>query len=92
MIELIHSRFIFAPISDIFEETISDCSTLELGIENQPLSEYILQTTFLKMTGASEQKLKCICWEMASRDYEYRYEYLKNTHGECSDYKDKNAI
>jgi len=92
MIELIHSRFIFAPISDILEETISACSTLELGIENQPLSEYILQTTFLKMTGASEQKLKCICWEMASRDYGYRYEYLKKTHGECSDYKDKNAI
>lgn len=92
MIESIHSRFISAPISNILEEAIRACSTLDTGIENQPLSEYILQTTFLKMTGASEQKLKCICWEMASRDYEYRYQYLKNTHGECSSYVDKNAI
>jgi len=93
MIDFIHTKFISTPISDILEEATDACSILDPGIENQPLSEYILQTTFLKMTGASEQKLKCICWEMASRDYAYRYSYTTgNTHGECSSYKDKNDI
>ncbi len=63
-----------------------------LGIETHPLSEYIMQTTFLKMTGASEQKLKCICWEVSSYDYEFRREYLKNGYGECSCGKDKNNV
>ena len=44
------------------------------------------------MTGASEQKLKCICWEMATFDYEYRYKMLLSPMGECSCYDDKNMI
>ena len=44
------------------------------------------------MTGASEQKLKCICWEMATFDYEYRHKMLSNPIGECSCYDDKNMI
>ena len=44
----------------------------------------------VKLTGAQEQKLKCICWEIACRDYEYRYErFEKNRYKECSDYSDK---
>ncbi len=73
-------------------EAITACTGIGDGIETQSLGEYVLQTTFLKMTGASEQKLKCICWEIATYDYEYRYKYLRKNYGECSRYADKNSI
>ncbi|HTA61318.1 MAG TPA: hypothetical protein VK835_02635, partial [Bacteroidia bacterium] len=55
-----------------------------------PLCDYIMQSLFIKMTGFQEQKLKCICWELATFDYEYRYktEPLK----ERSNYSDKQSI
>ena len=89
-----HYNFITTPIFNILEESVIACRGIGDGIETQTISEYILQTTFLKMTGASEQKLKCICWELATNDYEYRYQYLKKDtdYGECSNYKAKNAI
>ena len=73
-------------------ETVTACTGVGEGIETQSLCEYVLQTTFLKMTGASEQKLKCICWEIATYDYEYRHKYLRKNYGECSRYADKNSI
>ena len=51
-----------------------------------PLYDYVLQTTFLKMTGSQEQKLKCIQWELATDDYEYRYDILSKSIGELSNY------
>lgn len=87
-----HNKFIETPIFNILQECVLACNGLDDGIETQPLHEYIMQSVFLKMTGASEQKLKCICWEMATEDYEYRYNFLKGTHGECSSYTDKNDI
>lgn len=87
-----HQLFIQTPILDILRDTVTSCRAIEDGIETQPLCEYILQTTFLKMTGASEQKLKCICWEMATFDYEYRHKMLLSPLGECSCYDDKNMI
>lgn len=88
----IHSKFILTPIIGIINDTVNACAGIGNGIETQSLGEYVLQTAFLKMTGASEQKLKCICWEMATNDYEYRYRYLKKNYGECSSYADKCSI
>lgn len=89
----IHGKFITTPISNILENAIVSCSFLRKDIRACSLSEYIMQTTFLKLTGAGEQKCKCILWEMASADYEFRYSFLKNNdYGECSDYKSKNKI
>lgn len=88
----IHSKFILTPIIDILQDAVNACAGIGNGVETQPLGEYVLQTTFLKMTGASEQKLKCICWEMATNDYDYRYRYLKKNYGECSSYGDKSSI
>lgn len=52
-----------------------------------------MQSLFLKMTGAQEQKMKCICWELATKDYEYRYEFLnKKKYGEYSSYTCKTNI
>lgn len=82
-------KFILTPIANILQDTVTACKGIGRGIETQSLGEYVLQTTFLKMTGASEQKLKCICWDMATNDYDYRYQYLKKNYGECSSYLDK---
>lgn len=88
----IHSKFILTPIIGILQDAVNACAGIGNGVETLPLAEYVLQTTFLKMTGASEQKLKCICWEMATNDYDYRYRYLKKNYGECSSYADKCSI
>lgn len=85
-------KFILTPIANILQDTVTACNGIGRGIETQALGEYVLQTTFLKMTGSSEQKLKCICWEMATNDYVYRYRYLRKNYGECSSYEDKSSI
>ena len=85
-------KYILSPIVNILKDTVTACKGIGHGIDTQSLGEYVLQTTFLKMTGASEQKLKCICWEMATNDYDYRYQYLKKNYGECSSYADKSGI
>lgn len=87
-----HEKFIKTPITKILEEANSACISFGFGIESQPLATYVMQTTFLRMTGASEQKLKCICWEIATTDYNFRYELLKKPLGECSSYDDKKNI
>jgi hypothetical protein len=52
-----------------------------------------MQSLFLKMTGFQEQKMKCITWELATDDLEYRYErYTKNKLGECSTIQEKNTV
>ena len=49
-------KFILTPIASILRDTVTACNGVGHGIETQSLGEYVLQTTFLKMTGASEQK------------------------------------
>lgn len=88
-----HNNFILSPITGILREMVAANSGIGTGIETFPLSEYVMQTVFLRMTGSQEQKMKCICWELATNDYEYRYSrYGKNTLGECSTYSDKQTI
>ena len=85
-----HIPFILKPASDTVREALGALNATSGGIETYPLCGYIMQSLFLKLTGLQEQKLKCICWEMACRDYEYRYErFERNRYSECSDYKDK---
>lgn len=88
-----HIPFILRPESEIAKEAIWSLNATNGGIEIYPISGYLLHSLFLKLTGAQEQKLKCICWEMACRDFEYRYErFERNRYSECSDYKDKNMV
>jgi len=46
------------------------------------------------MTGFQEQKMKCISWELATNDFDYRRILLANEDklGECSAYRDKSNI
>lgn len=88
-----HSDFILSPLYDILKEGFLACQAVGDGIESYPLCDYVLQSLFLKLTGAQEQKLKCICWDLATKDYEYRYDYLnRKNYGECSNYDSKNGI
>lgn len=88
-----HADFILTPNSEILKEFVSANMGIGSGIETYALSEYTFQSVFLKLTGAQEQKMKCICWELATDDYEYRYErYTKKRLGECSDYDEKNIV
>ncbi|WP_448553345.1 hypothetical protein [Thalassotalea montiporae] len=88
-----HARFILSPCSEILKDVVSASSGIGIGIETFPLCDYVMQSVFLKMTGAQEQKMKCICWELATHDYEYRYDrFSRQPLGECSAYKDKKTI
>ena len=88
-----HTDFILTPLINILQEGILVNKSIGDGIESYPMGEYIMQALFLKMTGAQEQKMKCICWDMATLDYDYRYDYLNNKkYGEHSDIKAKNGI
>lgn len=88
-----HTDFILSPITGILADMASANAGINNGIETFPLSEYVMQTVFLRMTGSQEQKMKCVCWELATNDFEYRYKrYGKNILGECSSYTDKQAI
>ena len=88
----IHTDFILSPITDTLKDVVSASSGIGSGIETFPLCDYIMQSVFLKMTGFQEQKMKCVCWELATVDYEYRYEFTKTPLGECSSYTDKQRI
>lgn len=88
-----HNNFILTSITKILEEAISSTIGIGDGIETYALYDYVMQSVFLKMTGAQEQKMKCICWELATNNYEYRYDrYTKSPLGECSKYKEKSII
>jgi len=81
-----------SPITDILKDVASASAGIGSGIETFPLCDYVMQSVFLKMTGFQEQKMKCVCWEMATVDYEYRYDFTKTPLGECSSYSEKQKI
>ena len=86
-------KFIETPVSSILREAVVAGRAIGDGIETYPVNDYLLHSVFLRMTGAQEQKLKCIVWELASNDYEYRYlRYGRKPYGECSCYDEKNGI
>lgn len=72
-----NEKFVKTEIIEIFKESNNLVNISCTGIESYPLQEYVLQSTFIKMTGYLEQKIKCICWDIASINYEFRYEILK---------------
>ena len=89
----IHSNFIYTPLSDILEDAANATQCIGQSIDIYPLCDYIMQSIFMKMTGAQEQKMKCICWELATVDFEIRYDLYNNWNlGECSALSAKNKI
>lgn len=88
----IHTDFILSPITDILKDVVSASTGIGSGIETYPMCDYVMQSVFLKVTGFQEQKLKCVCWELATVDFEYRYDYHTKPVGERSSYNDKQVI
>lgn len=89
----VHTDFILNPLMAVLADGVLACTSLPMGIGNSALGEYFMQSLFLRMTGAQEQKMKCICWVMATNDYRYRYDLLNSKqYGECSEYKHKKGI
>lgn len=89
-----HESFILTPITSVLEEMIAATSRLDSGIETYPLWDYILQSTFTKMTGFQEQKMKCIDWELATNGYDYRRSFLEDVknRGTYSTYESKQTV
>lgn len=88
-----HRQFIKKPLLELLRTVLSSASSVGNGIEVSAINDYIIHSLFLQMTGAQEQKLKCIVWDLANRDLQYRYErYQKWDLGECSAIKDKNIV
>lgn len=89
----VHTDFILTPISSVLKDGVSACKGISGAIENIAVCDYIMQSLFLRMTGFQEQKLKCICWDLATGDYEYRFKrFAQKPLGECSCYDEKNTV
>ena len=89
-----HKEFILTPISSLIEQTLQPLDLYKGQICNYIMKEYVLQTLFMKLTGCMEQKAKCILWDIATHDFEYRRDFLRNNsnQGEYSTYDSKNYV
>lgn len=89
-----HKEFILTPLSSLIEQTLQPLDLYKGQICNYIMKEYVLQTLFMKLTGCMEQKAKCILWDIATHDFEYRRDFLYNNskQGEYSKYESKNYV
>ena len=89
-----HKEFILTPLSSLIEQTLQPLDLYKGQICNYIMKEYVLQTLFMKLTGCMEQKAKCILWDIATHDFEYRRDFLRNnsSQGEYSTYDSKNYV
>lgn len=89
-----NTDFILSPVSTILKDGVSVFNSLNESISLYPIGEYLLSSIFIKMSGAQEQKLRCICWDLATENPEFRFEYLRDiaSYGEFSAYTAKNKV
>lgn len=89
-----HKEFILTHLTDLIEQTLRPMDLYKGQVCNYIMKEYVLQTLFMKLTGCMEQKAKCILWDIATHDFEYRREFLRENpkQGEYSSYKSKNFV
>ena len=89
-----HTDFIISDIFDVVDDAIMSTSSIGQNIDHYSLCEYLFQSVFLRLTGYQEQKLKCLLWEIASDDLDFRYKYLSGSVkvNECSQLSDKNIV
>jgi hypothetical protein len=89
-----HKDFILTPLSALIEKTLCPLDLYKGQVCNYVMKEYILQTLFMKLTGCMEQKSKCILWDIATHDFEYRRDFLRDNskQGEYSTYNCKNMV
>lgn len=86
-----HFDFILGDGRVLVEDAARALASVQTGMLNRFTCDYILQAAFLAMTGYLEQKMKCVCWEVASRDYEFRSRDFDNNKLQSS-YADKREV
>lgn len=89
-----HITYIRSSLLNLMREVICTTNHLGNGMEANMVNGYLLQSLFLQMTGAQEQKMKCICWELATNDLTYRYKryYDGWSLSQCSTLNDKSHV
>ena len=89
-----HNHYILTPISEELQNAISSINALGDSMEVAAVQEMFVRSLFLQLTGALEQKAKCICWMLAQYDLDYRRSrfFTKWELSECSTLKDKNEV
>lgn len=89
-----HITYINSRLINLLKEVVCTANHLGSGMEANMVNGYLLQSLFLQMTGAQEQKMKCICWELATDDLVYRYRryYDGWSLSQCSTLKDKSHV
>lgn len=91
----VRTDFITTSVCEILQQGIAAAECLRQGgIDTYPILDYLLQSVFLRMTGFEEQKLRNICWEVATVDLDYRYKTLQGhvSYGEFSKLDDKKNV
>lgn len=93
----IFKNIIERPALDLIDDVVISCSTLNASIENFAMSDYILDSLLLKLTGFHEQKFKLLMWEIATLNGDTRKKFSKQEKpydrmGEYSQFKVKNTI
>ena len=84
--------FILSPIANILSEATDTLVVVNDGMYGYQLADWVMPTVFLRMTGAQEQKLKCICWDFWTLDLEWRNQRYGKKIGEMSCYDEKNHL
>lgn len=89
-----HHTFILSDLAEILREVVRSAGLLGDGLEFYAVNGYLLQSLFLQMTGAQEQKMKCICWMLATNDLTYRQKRYYNgwSLSQCSTLVDKSHV
>ena len=90
-----HKDFILMPLISLIEKALLPMDLYKGQVCNYIMKEYVLQTLFLQLTGCMEQKAKCILWDIATHDFEFRRKFLhklNSDQGEYSTYKSKNTV
>lgn len=91
----VRTDFITTSVYEILQQGVAAAECLQHdGIDTYSILDYLLQSVFLRMTGFEEQKLRNICWEMATLDLDYRYKTLQGrvSYGEFSKLEDKKGV
>lgn len=84
--------FISSPLSGLLDEAVEALGAVDSGMNGYCVADWLMPTVFLRMTGAQEQKLKCINWNLGSLDLELRYQRYSSKMGEMSCYDDKKTL
>lgn len=86
------TNFILTPLANVLSEATEALVVVDSGMFGYQLADWVMPTVFLRMTGAQEQKLKCICWDLGSIDLEGRNQRYSKKIGEMSCYDEKNHL